>query len=125
VSHFEQSVAAIWAAYGVFFLDPLKPIYLRNSRKSPVLLRRQRDDDVLKVALMCASPTASTRTTLFFDLFGCCSGCCLSSHVLFNYTLVAFFLLATVLRLPFLVRVLSWSAVREQQAIAMADTGNS
>ena len=49
---------------------------------------------------MCASPIASTRTLRFFVCFACFLA------ITNNYYLVAFFLLATVFLLPFLVREL-------------------
>src|SRR5690606_39752012 len=62
-----QSSAAIWAAYGVFFLEPRKPILPAEDHEitSPFLLVKEMMM-LLKVALMCASPVDSMTTLRFF-----------------------------------------------------------
>jgi len=84
----------------VFFLDPLNPIFPADDQEitSPALL----DSDIimlLKEAVTCAAPVDSTTTLRFFVPF-------VLLEVVFAISLdylVAFFLLATVLRFPFLV----------------------
>src|SRR5690606_199354 len=92
---FVHSSAANCAAYGVFFLEPLKPILPADAQEitSPFLFVKEMII-LLKVALMCASPVASI-TTLRFFVF--------ALAIFTTYYLVAFFLLAPVFFLPFLV----------------------
>jgi len=93
----EQSSAATWAAYGVFFLEPLNPNFPAEDQEitSPFLLVREMMM-LLKEALIWASPTESTMTLRFLVTF-------VFAFAMPIYYFVAFFLLATVLRFPFLV----------------------
>ena len=104
-----QSCAAICAAYGVFFLEPRNPILpaLLQEITWPAVLVSE-IMMLLKDALMCASPVASTLTVrlrcaaLAFAVADCCLAIILSDLTI--YYLVAIFLLAIVLRLPLRVR---------------------
>src|SRR6478752_7917883 len=76
---FAASAAAICAAYGVFFLEPLNPILpaLLQEITWPFLFVKLMMM-LLKLAVMCASPYESTFTILFFAAAFALSGCCVS-----------------------------------------------
>jgi len=81
----------------VFFFDPRNPILPADDQEITSPFRLVSDIMMLlKDAVICASPTDSTITFLFFDAV---------LAIVKDY-LVAFFLLATVLRFPLRVREL-------------------
>src|SRR5690606_36987161 len=83
---------------GVFFLEPRNPIFPAEDQEitSPFLLVREMMI-LLKDATTCASPVDSTITLRFLAVL------VLAFAIVPSYYLVAFFLLATVFLLPFLV----------------------
>ena len=82
----------------MFFLEPLKPILPAEDQEITSPLVFVNDMMILlKEAVTCASPIDSTITFRFLLAV---------LAIIRNYYLVTFFLFATVLRLPFLVREL-------------------
>ncbi len=100
--------AVTCAAYGVFFFEPLKP-FLPAVDQATVLpdISVMVTSTLLKVALMCASPSGDTLIFFFFfaaavDVF--VVAICYIKVFSDYFFAAAFFLPATVLRFPLRVR---------------------
>src|SRR6185312_2378895 len=104
------SSEANWAAKGVFFFAPRKPIFPALDQETVCPFRLVKVIMILlKVALIWACPAISALTVLFLTVFAALSVapcCCAFAIYRVNYYLVAIFLLAMVLRLPLRVRAL-------------------